>query len=148
MKGIALALALMMTWPLVAVASPRDDALSVIEKFKKSFDAGDVQALVNLFAPDAILLGTTSPKIAKTRQEIEEYFQALTQFTSRSFTVDNDSAIVLSNDAVLFAGFDTFVLVRDGKTIEVPARFTFVIAKTNDGWQIAHFHSSMRPKPQ
>jgi hypothetical protein len=55
---------------------------------------------------------------------------------------------VLSDNAVLFTGFDTFALVRDGKAIEVPARFTFVMTKTSDGWRIAHFHSSMRPKPQ
>ena len=34
----------------------------VVEQFKKAFDATDMQGVVKLFAPDAVFLGTVSPK--------------------------------------------------------------------------------------
>jgi len=70
-KGIALATALTAMIPFAAVAGPQDQAFSVIAQFEKAFEAADVEAVVGLFAPDAILLGTMSPKIAKIRQEID-----------------------------------------------------------------------------
>jgi hypothetical protein len=56
--------------------------------------------------------------------------------------------MVLSDRAVLFAGFDTFSQTRDGQVVETPARFTLLITKNDQGWRISHFHSSVRPKPQ
>ena len=103
---------------------------------------------MKLFAPDAIFLGTVSPKLATTTGDIDEYFQGLRQFMPRSISIEAYSAKVLSENAVLFAGFDTFSQTRDGKAVETPARFTFVITKNDQGWRISHFHSSMRPKPQ
>jgi uncharacterized protein (TIGR02246 family) len=134
--------------PLVAVAGPKEDAFQVIEQFKKAFDNSDVEGVVKLFAPDAIFLGTVSHKLVSTTEGIEEYFQALKQFTPRSISIDAYSSMVLSENAVLFAGFDTFSQTKEGKAIEAPARFTLVITKKDQGWRISHFHSSIRPKPQ
>jgi uncharacterized protein (TIGR02246 family) len=134
--------------PMVAAAGPKEEAFLVVEEFKKAFDASDVQGVVKLFAPDAIFLGTSSPKVSTTTDEIDQYFQSLTHFTPRSISIDSYSAKVLSDNAVLFAGFDTFLSTRDGMTRETPARFTFVITKGEQGWRITHLHSSARPKPQ
>ena len=103
---------------------------------------------MKLFAPDAIFLGTVSPKLITTTAETDQYFQALRQFTPRSIVIEEHSAVVVSENAVLFAGFDTFSQTREGKTVEAPARFTFLIMKGDQGWRIRHFHSSTRPKPQ
>jgi len=145
MRKLLLAFILVAAMPLVAVAGPKEDAFQVIEQFKKAFDNSDVEGVVKLFAPDAIFLGTVSPKLVTTTEGIDEYFQALTQFTPRSISID---AMVLSENAVLFAGFDTFSQTKEGKAIEAPARFTLVITKKDQNWRISHFHSSMWPKPQ
>jgi ketosteroid isomerase-like protein len=55
------------------------------------------------------------------------------------------STIVLSDTSVLFAGMDQLSSSRDGKTIELPARFTLLVTKGNQGWRISHFDSSARP---
>ena len=148
MRKLLLAFILVAAMPLVAVAGPKEDAFQVIEQFKKAFDNSDVEGVVKLFAPDAIFLGTVSPKLVTTTEGIDEYFQALTQFTPRSISIDAYSAMVLSENAVLFAGFDTFSQTKEGKAIEAPARFTLVITKKDQNWRISQFHSSMRPKPQ
>ena len=148
MKRLLLATAFMMSMSLSAFAGPKEDAAQVIDQFKKAFDASDVQAVVSLFAPDAIFLGTVSPIVATKTEQIDKYFQGLTQLMPRSFTVDVQLAIVLSETAVLFTRFDTFTQTKDGQIIVVPARFTFLITKGDQGWRIRHFHSSLRPKPQ
>jgi uncharacterized protein (TIGR02246 family) len=131
-----------------AIAGPKEDAFQVVEQFKQAFDASDVAGVVKLFSPDAILLGTVSPKIATTTAEIDQYFQQLRQSMPRSIMIEEHSTVVISENAVLFAGFDTFSLTRDGKAVEAPARFTLLIMKGDQGWRIRHFHSSLRPKPQ
>lgn len=148
MRKFLLMCALLITAPLAALAGPEEEASKVVEQFKAAFDASDVQGVVNLFAPDAILLGTISPKVITTTAGIDQYFQNLKQFTPRQFKIDEQSTMTLSDRAVLFAGFDTFFLTRDGKVVETPARFTLLIIKNEQGWRISHFHSSVRPKPQ
>jgi uncharacterized protein (TIGR02246 family) len=135
----------LVTLPICAIAGPREDAFQVIEQFRNAFDASDVQGVVNLFAPDAVFLGTVSPKLATKTEEINAYFQAIKTDMPRKVVFGEYSTIVLSNTAVVFAGMDKFSSTKDGKTIELPARFTLVVTKDDQGWRISHFHSSARP---
>ena len=148
MRKLLLAYALLVALPLGAFAGPKEDAFQIIEQFKKAFDASDVEGVVKLFAPDAIFLGTVSPKLVTTTEDVAQYFQGLRQFMPRSITIEEYSSMVLCDNAVLFAGFDKFSQTKEEKAVETPARFTFVIAKGNQGWRITHFHSSVRPKAQ
>ena len=148
MRKFFLMCALLITAPLAAVAGPKEEAFQVIEQFKAAFDASDVQGVVKLFAPDAIFLGTISPKIITTTADVDQYFQGLKQFMPRQIKIEEYSTMVLSDRAVLFAGFDTFSQTREGKVVETPARFTLLITKNEQGWRISHFHSSARPVVQ
>ena len=148
MKGLLLACALLMIEPVSAVAGPKEDAFQVIEQFKTAFDASDVQGIVKLFARDAAFLGTVSPKLVTTAEDIDAYFQGIKTDTPRKITIGDYSTLILSDTAVVFAGFDVFARTKDGNVIETPARFTFVITKGDQGWRISHFHSSLRPNPQ
>jgi uncharacterized protein (TIGR02246 family) len=148
MRKFFLTCAVLITAPLAAFAGPKEEAFQVVEQFKAAFDASDVQGVVKLFAADAVFLGTVSPKIITTTAEVDQYFQGLKQFMPRQFKIEEYSTIVLSDRAVLFAGFDTFSQTIDGKVVETPARFTVLITKNDQGWRISHFHSSVRPKPQ
>jgi uncharacterized protein (TIGR02246 family) len=142
---LVLAFVLFLIWPVAAFSSPKEDAFLVVEQFKKAFDASDVEGVVKLFAPDAVFLGTVSPIMATKTDQIDKYFQGLRQFMPRSITIDEYSTIVVSESAVLFAGMDTFSQTKDGNVIKTPARFTMLITKTDGGWRISHFHSSVRP---
>jgi uncharacterized protein (TIGR02246 family) len=142
---LLLACALFLIWPVAAFSGPKEDAFLVVEQFKKAFDASDIEGVVKLFAPDAVFLGTVSPVLATKTDQIDKYFQALRQFMPRSITIDEYSTIVVSENAVLFAGMDTFSQTKDGNVIKTPARFTMLITQTDEGWRISHFHSSVRP---
>jgi hypothetical protein len=91
---------LVLALPMSAVAGPKEDAFQVVEQFKKAYDASDVQNVVKLFAADAVFLGTVSPILATKTDQIDKYFQGLRQFTPRSVTIEEYSAIVLSENAV------------------------------------------------
>jgi uncharacterized protein (TIGR02246 family) len=145
MQKSLLACALALVLPFPAVAGPKEDAFQVLEQFKKAFDVSDMQTVVSLFAPDALFLPTTNPRLLTTTKEFDDYFQPFKRLAPLSMKIDSSSAIVLSDSAVLFTGMDTFGLTRDGKAVEVPARFTILVTKGDQGWRISHFHSSARP---
>jgi uncharacterized protein (TIGR02246 family) len=145
MKNLLLTSVMLLASAVTVFAGPAEDAASVVEQFKKAFDASDVQGVVKLFTPDAVFLGTVSPKLVTKTEDIDAYFQAIKTDTPRKVMFGEYATVVLSDKAVLFAGMDQFSSTRDGKTIELPARFTLIVTKGSDGWRISHFHSSVRP---
>ena len=129
-----------------AIAGPKEDAFSVIEQFKKAYDTSDPPTIVKLFAADTVFLGTTMQRPTRDRAAILEYFKASASANlPKKVEIENYEALQLSDAAVLFTGQNIFTQTRDGKPVATPARFTFLIVKTSDGWQIGHFHSSRRP---
>ena len=145
MRKFLLACAMLLIWPVTAFAGPKEEAFLVVEQFKKAYGASDQEGVVKLFAPDAVFLGTASPILATRTDQIAKYFQGMSQCVECSVTFDEYSTIVVSENAVLFAGMDTFSQMKDGSVLKRPARFTMLITKTDQGWRISHFHSSFRP---
>ena len=141
MKSLLLACTLLMIEPVSAVAGPKEDAFQVIEQFKVAFDASDVQGIVKLFARDAAFLGTISPKLVTTTEEIDAYFQGIKTDTPRKITIGDYSTLIHS---IPPSSLPALTYSRE----RTPARFTFVITKGDQGWRISHFHSSLRPNPQ
>src|SRR5215469_9550391 len=118
-----------------ANAGPKEEAFGVIEQFKKAYDASDPPAIVKLFAPDAVFLGTRMQRPTRDKEAILKYFQeSAAADLPRKVEIENYEALQLSESAILFTGQDTFSATRDGKTIQTPARFTLVITKGPQGW--------------
>lgn len=132
-----------------ANAEPKDEAFAVIEQFKKAYDAADPPAIVKLFAPDSIFLGTTMQKPTRDKEAILKYFQASASANlPKHVEIENYEALQVSESAMLFTGQNVFFQTRDGKEVPTLARFTFLITKGPQGWSIGHFHSSRRPEAQ
>ena len=131
-----------------ANAGPKEDALIVVEQFKKAYDASDPAAIVKLFAPDAVFLGTLMQRPTRDPATILKYFQTSAQSNlPKKIEIENYETLQLSDTAILLSGQDTFYSTQDGKVVDAPARFTFLITKGTQGWQFSHFHSSRRPPP-
>ena len=145
MRKLLLACVMLLIWPATAFAGPKEEAFLVVEQFKKAYGASDEEGLVKLFAPDAVFLGTISPIVATKTDQIAKYFQGLSQCVECSVVIDEYSTIEISENAVLFTGFNTFSRKKDGNVSIVPARFTMLITKSGQDWRISHFHSSARP---
>src|SRR5262245_24483384 len=108
MRKLLLACLMLFGWPITANADSKEEAFQVVEQFRKAFGACDEQALVRLFAPDPVFLGTVSPIVATKTDQIAKYFQGLSQMRSCSVVIDEYATIPISDNAILFAGFNTF----------------------------------------
>jgi uncharacterized protein (TIGR02246 family) len=130
-----------------AMAGPREDALSVLEKWTELFAASDVDGIVKLYAPDALFMGTGSKTVVTETQAIRKYFEdALLTRRPRAAPISSKEVMVLSDNAVLVTGLNDSTGVLDGKPFSNPGRVTFVIAKRGPEWLIVHFHRSAMPK--
>lgn len=139
--------AFLFTWPVGAFAGPAEDASAVIDRWAAAFSANDADAVLTLYTPDAILLGTVAPNIDQGTASIRAYFSRLPG-SGNKVVIGERRMAVLGDGAVLGAGFYEFTIVRDGKPTPSPARFSMVIVKRGADWFIAHHHSSQRPKPR
>ncbi len=140
------ALALTATVASPAMAGPEEDALQVVEKWAAAFRASDVDAIVALYAPDAMFLGTGSRTVVLESAGIRQYFErALLTDRPRGAVLESHSVRALSDGSVVITGLDVTTAVRDGKTISSPGRVTFVVARRGPDWKIVHFHRSGVP---
>lgn len=130
-----------------ANAGPKEDALQVLDKWTKAFTESDVDAIVNLYAPDALFLGTGSKAVVTRPEGIRKYFEAaLLTNRPRGATLNSYEAMPLSDTAVVFTGLDTVTQVKDGNPLSATGRVTFVVAKRGADWLIVHFHRSSMPQ--
>jgi uncharacterized protein (TIGR02246 family) len=129
-----------------ALTGPKEEAQRVVEQWAAAFRASDVDAIVSLYAPDAMFLGTGSRAVVLEPAGIRTYFeQALLTQRPRGATLDSYSAMEVSDTSVVITGLDTTTAVRDGKPTSSPGRVTFVVAKRGADWKIVHFHRSGVP---
>jgi len=141
MKSFALALCVLFgSAGTVALAGPAEEANAVIDQWSTAYSANDRDALVGLYAPDAILLGTTSPVISEGTEGIQKYFQELPG-SGRKNTIVERRTMVLSETSVVGTGFYNFARAAENDTPR-PSRFTMVLVKRDGRWLIAHHHSS------
>ena len=141
MKNSAIALCLLFGISATdAFAGPAEEANAVIDQWSAKYSANDRDALISLYAPDAILLGTTSPVISEGTEAIRKYFQELPG-SGRKNTIVERRTIVLSEASVVGTGFYNFARATENDTPR-PSRFTMVVVKRDGRWMIAHHHSS------
>jgi uncharacterized protein (TIGR02246 family) len=130
-----------------AAADSKTDALQIIDRWAKAFTASDVDAIVKLYAPDALFMGTGSKAVVTKPEGIRTYFEAaLLNNRPRGASLNSSESMVLSDNAVLVTGLDTVTGVRDGTPTSASGRVTFVVAKRGADWQIVHFHRSAMPQ--
>jgi uncharacterized protein (TIGR02246 family) len=132
-----------------SIAAPAEEANAALDQFSAAYTANDVEALVQLYAPNAILLGTNSPIISEGRDAVRAYFTNLKLAGSGNKNeIQDRRTIVVNDNAVVITGFYQFTRMSDGKPTAAPARFTVLLTKVDGRWLIAHQHSSPRAIPK
>jgi uncharacterized protein (TIGR02246 family) len=138
----------------LAVQQAYTDWTKAIETAK-----GNAKVITELYAPDAILLATLSPEVKRnlhskasydlinfSNTDLSQYFTEFSKLKDVHVTTQK-LYTQLFNDVAINTGLYTFIYVDDkGKTIDVPARFTFVYEKIGDKWLIINHHSSYLPE--
>ena len=140
-------IALMLLLPAIASAGPAEDANAAVDRWSAAYSSNDPENIAKNYWPDAILLGTVSPVMSECTQAILAYFMP-TKGTGNKNTIDERRTIVISDNAVVVAGFYTFTRMVEGKPTPAPSRFTMLVTKRGNEWQIAHDHSSPHVLPK
>jgi uncharacterized protein (TIGR02246 family) len=112
----------------------------------EALSSRDPETITDLYDDDAVLLATFTTK-AQGEDAILEYFEGLTKNEGLSVRFDDQIIEVVGRKAAINTGTYTFSYKdKDGKTVEVPARYTFVYEKEGKEWEIISHHSSIRPE--
>lgn len=108
---------------------------------------GNSSEVVRYYAPGALLLPTLSYKIlVNTRGGLNAYFTTLTKKPNIKCTTDKLITRLYGNMFAINSGYYTFTFTdTDGRTKAIPARFSFVYERFNQGWLIINHHSSVLP---
>ena len=127
-------------------AGPKEDAFQVIERWGNAFTAADVDAIVGLYATDAVFMGTGTKAIVTQPEGIRKYFEAAL-LGNRKFvaSIVDSSVVVLNDSTVVVTALDKLIATVDGKSQDIFGRVTFVLSKRESGWKIVHFHRSAMP---
>jgi uncharacterized protein (TIGR02246 family) len=129
-----------------AMADPKQDALEVLNKWVQAFNASDIDAIVSLYAPDALFIGTGSKEVGTNPEYFQAYFQSLKRDMPRGAKLESYSVLELSNTVVLVSGMDTVSGTKDGVIFQRPGRTSCVLTKRDEKWQIVQFHRSAMPQ--
>jgi uncharacterized protein (TIGR02246 family) len=126
--------------------SPANDALQVVQRWATAFNESNVDAIVGLYAPDALFFGTGSKALVSSPEQIRSYFEAALQKDKpRGAQLLDHSVKVLSDNVVLVTGLDRVSGTKDGTPYHADGRVSFLIEKRGGSWQIVHFHRSALP---
>src|SRR5215470_4621572 len=63
--------------PAVTFAGPAEDGAATVARWVAAYSANDVEAMLKVYAPDAILQGTSEPQINVGSDAIRKYFRNL-----------------------------------------------------------------------
>lgn len=149
MRTLGVFLVALLSLSAPAIAGPAEEANAALDRFSAAYTANDVDALVKLFTSDTILLGTNSPIISEGNEAVRTYFTNLKLAGSgNKNAIQERRTIVLSEKDVVITGFYEFTRMTDGQPVAGPSRFTAVVTKRGDQWQVAHLHSSPRAMPK
>lgn len=136
-------------------AAAADDKAAVAaaqEAWKKDLAAacggGGPDKILPLYAEDAVLWGTISPKIRSDKAGLTDYFtNACKALPKLTVEFKEPHIRVYGGDTAINSGYYTFSFEKDGKMVTLPARYSFTRVKKGGKWLIADHHSSTMPTP-
>ena len=117
-------------------------ARALVLRWEQAFNTRDPARVVELYADDAKLFGTSQARLYLGLDQVRTYFRGTSTVKVGEQTLDQ-----LSADTVLSVGHYVFTREQDGQAVANPARFTFVLTCRDGAWRILHHHSSAQPKP-
>jgi len=108
-------------------------------------DANKVAALY--CESGGVLIPTVSNVVRTNHGEIADYFEHFLELKPVG-QIDKAYIRVLGPDTAVNSGLYTFHVIKDGKSANVHARYTFVYQKQHGKWCIMEQHSSVMPETE
>jgi uncharacterized protein (TIGR02246 family) len=138
--------ALLLTAPL-ALADSKDDVAAATKKWAQALGEDDPDKVLPLYAEDAVLWGTLSPKVRADRAALRDYFVSAFKVLPGLKVAFGDQLIRVYGDTAVNTGYYTFSYIKDGQAKSLPARYSFTYVKSGERWLIVDHHSSAVPPP-
>lgn len=119
-----------------------------------AFNAQDLDRLVALYVPDAVLWGTFAPTLITGRAGIHAYFaRSFVANPGLTVQVEDLHLQLLADDAIAAGRYGLHVPAPATPTVAavdaagktMPARFSFVLQRQGGAWTVVHHHSSLNP---
>jgi uncharacterized protein (TIGR02246 family) len=129
-----------------AFAGEKEEVDAAFASWRTALSSGNAENVVKLYDKDAILLATLAAKPLTTQRERTKYFTTLTAKPKMAAKVTEKHIKLLDEDDAVVSGLYTFSFEEDGKTVQIPARYSFVYEKENGAWMIVEHHSSKVPQ--
>lgn len=119
--------------------------LGLLERWIAAVRTGETAKVSALYADDAVLHGTVSPMLRDSDEDINRYFRIFLRLPHLDATHSDDHVRIIG-DVAIASGYYTFFHEKDEVMQSIPARYTFVWQKQDDGtWKIIEHHSSALP---
>lgn len=143
------ALLVLLACPSPALAGPKEDVATATQAWIDAMNSRDPERMVALYDPEAVLWGTLSPTIRDSPSATGNYFRPLSTFPPEFKAIIGEQRVRVYGDTAINSGTYTFLsgAVRDGKRIDLAARFSFVYRNRDGRWVIVDHHSSRVPAP-
>ena len=123
--------------------------LAAFQKWNSALKTLDPENVIDLYAPDAILLPTVADDVRTTKEERRQYFidflknEPQGELDEHHIRLVGRDSLGLPN-AVSNQGIYTFELKAAGKKVQ--ARYTFNYVREGERWLIKKHHSSAMPE--
>lgn len=126
-----------------------NNPVNVLKTWVAEVNAGKVESVVALYADDAVMLPTFSPRVLRTPEQRRDYFTRLGSQKGLSVYLHENTLttqpLSAGGDLASVSGIYRFSMEIDGAMLGFEARFTYVVDTTAER-PILHHHSSQIPR--
>lgn len=123
--------------------NPRD----ILDLWMQAVNSADVEGLLNLYDPNAILIPTFSNRVRNTPEKLRDYFESLSSRPELSIALHEKTLITqeLQDQSYTLAGIYNWRFAVDGEVLNFEARFSYVLDLSRPK-PIVYHHSSQIPR--
>ena len=124
----------------------QNGALSALHAWIAAVNRHDLEAIVEIFSPDARFFGTSTQTLVNSSEGIRQYFDVvLKNYVPLTVTLGLVTVSELSPDSAVITGYDEWQVTLNGESIEGIGRLSVAVALRDDHWRIISFHRSAMP---
>ena len=142
----ALTVFLVLGVPAFVAAGPKEEVSAATQAWADAVNSKDLDRILALYDPEAVLWGTVSPTLRDSAATIREYFMPGAARPNLKVELGEHRIRVYGNIAIN-TGYYTFTDVREGQPVTFPSRFSFTYRHREGRWLIVDHHSSSVPAP-
>jgi uncharacterized protein (TIGR02246 family) len=130
-----------------ALAGPKEDVAVATAKWGETLAQNDPDKVIALYATDAVLWGTLSPKVRADRAALRDYFVGAFKVLPGLKVAFGEQLIRVYGTTAVNTGYYTFSYSKEGEPKTLPARYSIVFVNDGQNWMIVDHHSSAMPSP-